>query len=102
MDRLTTARNLLLAASVFSILSLSVLWLDSTFRPEPCRTGGTAPGLLHGISGLSLAPSGSSFRNPEARVGPVDLRFCPALPRTDADPAGIFLRPPPGHRKVEP
>ncbi len=102
MDRLTTARNLLLAALVFSGLSLSALWLDSAVRPVVWSPGEKNPGFLHGMSGFSLAPSGTPFRNPEARLRSVDLRFCPAFPRTGMDPAGFLLQESPGHRKAEP
>ena len=77
MDRLKAARTLLLAASAFSILSLGVLWLDSTFGADLRSAWDADPGFLHGMSGLSLAPSGSPLRNPEAQVGYVDLRFMP-------------------------
>jgi len=91
---LDAARHLLLAALLFPGLALPGLWLDATLRPVLGVSGKIDPGAVHGVSGLCLVPSGSHYRNPETRIRGVDLRFCPALPRIETDPAGFFFPEP--------
>ncbi|RJQ58195.1 MAG: hypothetical protein C4530_11060 [Desulfobacteraceae bacterium] len=74
MDRLETAKRLIIAALMFSVFILLSILADSAIRSGHMGMKGL------NLPGPAFFPSGHPARHPEGIHAAVDLRFSPGIP----------------------
>jgi hypothetical protein len=80
MDRLETAKRMIIAALMFSVFILLSILADSALRSGFIDR---SPDMLikgANLSGPAIFPSGHPMRSPESADAAIDLRFSPGLP----------------------
>jgi hypothetical protein len=92
-DCLTQAEILLAGATIFCLLTLSLVAGIRLFRPDAaaaCRQFVRQ----YGVHTIALVPAGQNIRRSEGRLPNVDLRYDPRLPMENPDAGLVFpLRP---------
>lgn len=92
VDRLHSARRLLIAVLLLTAACLTTIAVDGRLRVDVPHAADLALFRTLGLHYPALVPSGRVLRHPEfARAG-VDLRYTPAMIQPGADPA-LFILP---------
>jgi hypothetical protein len=94
-DCLTQAEILLAGATIFCLLTLSLVAGIRLFRPDAAAAAACRQFVRqYGVHTIALVPAGQNIRRSEGRLPNVDLRYDPRLLMENPDAGLVFPQRP--------